>query len=348
MDSHVQATRYCIVVLGTNAAATGRRDIAEEFVWVTDVYPPKDLVYADPPLFLVKDEPMVPMVPTVTTADCSNLKSVANTMPQYNASDCQVQHYDIQPPLPTGLSLDPQTGVISGTPTELLPRPEIFLVTATNGGGKSSAFISLAVIGNLRDATLSSCLRAPTTSELVLSFRTPSEADAPWLQAGAPWPQMLRLRLLRPLLIALRRTTGAALDFLSRSAAIGCGSVVLDATSDAPEGFPPPTLCHWQDSQDLALGEAGAVGARLDMQFQGNATMENDRTYQITFKARLSQLASAGDELLQLTLFASDARGRCAFGRAPLPINVPLHYGLRGMIIILCSTYVCIYVPLWT
>eukprot|EP00439_Symbiodinium_sp_Y106_P065464 s338_g10.t1 len=131
------ATRYCIVVLGTNAAATGRRDIATEFVWVTDVYPPKDLVYADPPLFLVKES-----------------------------------------------------------------------------------------------------------------------------------------------------------------------------------SFPPPTLCHWQDSQDLALGEAGAVGARLDMQFQGNATMENDRTYQITFKARLSQLASAGDELLQLTLFASDARALCFWSSA--------------------------------
>ncbi|CAE7445844.1 ANKRD50 [Symbiodinium natans] len=160
------ATRYCIVVLATNSAATGRRDIATEFVWVTDVFPPKDLAYPDPPLYLVKDQPMAPMSPTVTTAECSSLKSVANTVPQYNASDCLVQNYDIQPPLPAGLSLDAKTGVISGTPTELLPRPEVFLVTATNGGGKSSAFISLAIIGNLLGASLSSCLHAPTTSEL--------------------------------------------------------------------------------------------------------------------------------------------------------------------------------------
>lgn len=38
-------------------------------------------------------------------------------------------------PLPrAGLTLDPISGVISGTATELQARPEIYLVTATNEG----------------------------------------------------------------------------------------------------------------------------------------------------------------------------------------------------------------------
>ncbi|CAK9109328.1 unnamed protein product [Durusdinium trenchii] len=295
-----------MVVLATNAAATGRRDIAQEFVWVTDVFPPKDLSYPNASLYVVKDVPMAPMIPVVTTRDCRSLPSVANTVPQLVARDCAVQNYDIQPDLPAGLTLDPISGVISGTATELQARPEIYLVTATNEGGKTSAYITLAVIGQIRDSTLSSCVTAPMTGDLVLTFRLPSISEVPRLEASRNFPQMLRLVLLRPLLLTLLRSSGDPLGDVSRRAAMGCGTLVLDVDSTAPGGFPPPTLCHWQDSKDLNLGDAGAIGARLHLLFQGEATFQNDFSYQMVLKAGFTP-SSANQELLELTLFASEA-----------------------------------------
>ncbi|CAJ1358957.1 unnamed protein product, partial [Effrenium voratum] len=380
-NERIEATRYCMVILATNDAATGLRAAATElldpqssFVWTTDVYPPKDrqiahsrlqakwslrrqdLSYPNAPLYVVKersadgsvcecvtvwgpkDVPMTPLQPVVATADCRDLpsaplvkmggsqKEVANTVPQYLSQDCLVQNYDIQPPLPkqkfrgdplkcelflerAGLSLDSWTGVISGTPTALQPRPEIYLVTATNSGealgGKTSAYISLAIIGQWRNATISTCLSAPMAGDLVLTFRnrgTPSAAEAPWIQAASN-PQLLRLRLLRPLLLALLRSTGEALGSVPKGSPIGCGALVLDTASDAARGFPPPGLCYWQDSQDLSLGE-GAVGARLYLlrpgrrpTFQGGATFEGGFYYQLVFKEAHAAEQSADSDV---------------------------------------------------
>ena len=52
--------------------------------------------------------------------------------------------YSIYPPLPAGLSLDPVTGVVSGTPTQVYP-PTKHWITATGGGGSESAYSVLNV-----------------------------------------------------------------------------------------------------------------------------------------------------------------------------------------------------------
>jgi hypothetical protein len=62
----------------------------------------------------------------------------------------QVSSYSIAPNLPLGLTLDPATGIISGTPTVSLPQTT-YTVTATNTYGVGTTTISIAV-----DRTLAS------------------------------------------------------------------------------------------------------------------------------------------------------------------------------------------------
>ena len=56
-----------------------------------------------------------------------------------------VASYSIEPTLPAGLSIDPTTGVISGTPT-VTATSAIYTVTATNAGGNTTATLTVAVV----------------------------------------------------------------------------------------------------------------------------------------------------------------------------------------------------------
>ncbi len=55
-----------------------------------------------------------------------------------------VGHYTVRPPLPPGLSLDGQSGVISGTPTKA-SAPATFVVHASGAGGRASFPLVLSV-----------------------------------------------------------------------------------------------------------------------------------------------------------------------------------------------------------
>jgi len=56
-----------------------------------------------------------------------------------------VLSYAILPALPAGLTLNPVTGVISGTPSEVTPAAS-YSVTATNTGGSTSTLLSITVV----------------------------------------------------------------------------------------------------------------------------------------------------------------------------------------------------------
>ena len=51
----------------------------------------------------------------------------------------------ISPSVPSGLAFDTSTGVLSGTPTELLTR-SMFTITATNTGGTATAYINITIV----------------------------------------------------------------------------------------------------------------------------------------------------------------------------------------------------------
>jgi hypothetical protein len=67
---------------------------------------------------------------------------IANNTP--STSGGAVVAYAISPPLPTGLSLNTTTGVLSGTPTTLSPA-EGYTVTATNSGGSTETTLTITV-----------------------------------------------------------------------------------------------------------------------------------------------------------------------------------------------------------
>jgi len=60
------------------------------------------------------------------------------------AASGTVDHYSVSPPLPPGLSLDGQSGVISGTPTQA-SGPATYVVNASGAGARASFPLVLSV-----------------------------------------------------------------------------------------------------------------------------------------------------------------------------------------------------------
>ena len=128
-----QATTYTIT-------ATNSGGIAQATVSITIVAPPapSGLSYATPHTYKVGT-------------------SITNLTPTVSGGN--VTSYSINPALPSGLSLNTTTGVISGTPTTVSSQTD-YTVTATNSGGAATAIIRITVEG----------VQAPTA----LSYTTPS------------------------------------------------------------------------------------------------------------------------------------------------------------------------------
>ena len=73
------------------------------------------------------------------------IQGTAITANNPNSSGGLVLSYAILPALPAGLTLNPVTGVISGTPLEVTPTAS-YSVTATNTGGFTSTLLSITVV----------------------------------------------------------------------------------------------------------------------------------------------------------------------------------------------------------
>jgi hypothetical protein len=70
-----------------------------------------------------------------------------------------IDRYSVRPPLPTGLSLNHSTGVISGRPTRA-SGPTTFDITATNHGGQRSYSLVLSVTEPPSDLSYPSPVKA--------------------------------------------------------------------------------------------------------------------------------------------------------------------------------------------
>ena len=89
------------------------------------VLPPTNLTYGVSTLTLVKDTAM------------SNISPLAGGSP--------ITSFSVSPSLPSGLSLNTTTGIISGTPTTAQSNTS-YTLTATNSGGSSTVVLSISVI----------------------------------------------------------------------------------------------------------------------------------------------------------------------------------------------------------
>ena len=107
-------------VTATNAGGSTTASLS---LTVNDVAP-SSLAYATSPATYTKGTAIAPNAPTSTGG--------------------AVVSYAVTPALPAGLSLDPTTGVLSGTPTAVAATAS-YTVTATNSGGSTTASVSLTV-----------------------------------------------------------------------------------------------------------------------------------------------------------------------------------------------------------
>ena len=109
---------YTITAANASGSAAAAISIA-----VNDV-PPSGLTYGQPTLTCTKGTAILPDAPS--------------------SSGGAVTSYAISPALPSGLSLAPATGILSGTPTAVTPLAT-YTVTATNSGGSTTTQLAITV-----------------------------------------------------------------------------------------------------------------------------------------------------------------------------------------------------------
>ncbi len=110
-------TRYVITASNSTGSTSAPLDLE------VLIAPPKNLKYATPIIY-EEEVTITPLKPTVIG---------------------KVESYTIDKALPDGLSLDPITGIISGTPTKAVPTT-IYWVTASNSTGSARARLVITVL----------------------------------------------------------------------------------------------------------------------------------------------------------------------------------------------------------
>jgi gliding motility-associated-like protein len=103
--------------------------------------------------------------------------AITNMVP--TASGGSVASYSISPALPTGLSLNTTTGIISGTLTTQQTGTVTYTITATNSGGSTTATVTLVYNTAPTDITLSSTSVAENAaSGTTVASLSATDADA--------------------------------------------------------------------------------------------------------------------------------------------------------------------------
>jgi hypothetical protein len=159
------AANYTVTATNTGGSTTALVSIT-----VNDVAP-SSLSYSSNPASYTKDMEIVDNTPT--------------------SSGGAVVSYAVSPTLPTGLTLNTSTGVISGTPSAVTTTAD-YTVTASNTGGSATASVSI-MVNDVAPSSLSySSNPATYTKDMVIPDNTPgssggavvSYAVSPALPAG--------------------------------------------------------------------------------------------------------------------------------------------------------------------
>lgn len=110
------------VVTGSNPA--GSETIRVELEVKAHAIAPENLDFLDAAIVYVTATPITPNVPITTGGE--------------------ITQYSISPALPAGLALDPQTGIISGTPTAVTA-PAVYTVTGSNSADSIQTELNIEV-----------------------------------------------------------------------------------------------------------------------------------------------------------------------------------------------------------
>ena len=119
---------YTITATNTDGSTTTNLSIT-----VIDIAP-SALTYSSNPASYKRGSAIIPNTPT--------------------SSGGTVISYAVSPAMPTGLTVDPATGIISGTPSVASPVPTIYRITATNSGGSTFTDVSIAINDANSNSTL--------------------------------------------------------------------------------------------------------------------------------------------------------------------------------------------------
>lgn len=107
---------------------------------------------------------------TTTSAVYTKDAAISNNAPTVTGT---VTTYTISPDLPTGLSIDPSTGIISGTPTDL-QSVKNYTITATNTGGSTTVNLSITVNYSAPSTLSYSTTSAVYTKNAAIANNTPT------------------------------------------------------------------------------------------------------------------------------------------------------------------------------
>jgi hypothetical protein len=113
---------------------------------------------------------------TAETVTATKGQAIAQNSPSYSGES--VTSWSISPALPSGLSFNTSTGVISGTPTALATQA-VYTVTAANAGGSTTRGVTFTVIDVAPSAMSYAYATQTYTKGTAITTNSPSSSGGP-------------------------------------------------------------------------------------------------------------------------------------------------------------------------